>query len=725
MDEFKQNKTYFLDEEFDFESIMREFGSDDTGSDMDYSDVGTVHFGLTDDDGDILSAGIKSDDDTQDEAVPEEDLPEKQEFIPFPEETVVFQMPEAYDDGDEEPDAFEFEDDEVSPASYSDAGRDYEAEAKKAEAKPRRVRRPNPKPESFREAVLNPIVAALAFISLKVKQSKITLSSIMADEDEDLGEELPPEKAARFYDSHVRGLRSRSRLAFLLTLVLIYLSYGLPVFGALRAVSVKSAVCTVLLLTVMLCGLDIITEGIMALGSKKPNAYSLIALSGILCVVDGFISSAGGKAHALPFSVIPALTISFSIFGSALHCRSCRASLNTVAVTAKPLTLSSEASLEGDGITVKKGYMGKAGFTRRTEEAGPDETAFGVMAPFIIVAVLVLSVIAAALSHGFSDFLHILSGIFVFTAPAAMLISYPLPELLSALSLGKKGSAIAGWSGLYDISKCRHIVVTDSDLFPKDSVKISKVRILAGAKPERVISLVGSITAASGSVLAPVFADLMLRGKGTLLPVEDFESHDGGGFIAMVGGTQVFCGSAGFMHLCGVHLPDKYNFRDCIYVSENRTICGMFMMEYTAQDSVKNALATLLRSEYHPIFALRDFNLTPRLLSVKFDIATDGFDFPSFSERYDYSAEELTETCRPSAVVSREGLGTYVDLAEHAKGVYTRIRICVLLSVLTAVIGIGYMFVMSLSAQLSAASALTFALISLIPVIITALTVKS
>lgn len=731
MDEFNYKKTYFVDEEFDFESIMREFGSEESYDDLDYGDVGTIHFGLDDDDDGILSAEISSEDEEpyvetlpETEAEPEElTETESEDDYPFPEETVVFTMP-ASDDEDEF-NELSFDDTEASPASYSDADIDYEEEARRQETKARRVRRPNPKPESFREAVINPIIGALAFVALKIKHSKITFSAAMADEDEDLGAELPPEKAAKFYDSHIHGLRLRARLAFIFSLVLIYLTYGLPVPGALSSVGVKSAVITIILLTVMLCGLDIITEGLMALAAKKPNANTLISLSAVFCVIDGFIASFGGSHHALPFSVIPAITLSFSISGAAMNCRSCRAALNTVAVTAKPLTVSSETSAEGDGITVRKAYSGKDGFVRRTEEAGPDESAFGVIAPFLIVIIPLLSIIAAAVSHSFSDILHILSGIFVFAAPAAMLICYPLPALLSALSLGRKGSAIAGWSGLYDISKCRHVVITDSDLFPRDSVKVSEVRIFAGAKAERVLSLVGSITAASGSVLAPAFAELMERGKGRMLPVENFECHDGGGFIAMVDGTQVFCGSAGFMHLCGVHLPDKYKFRDCIYVSENRTICGMFMMEYKARDSVKDALATLMSSEYHPIFALRDFNLTPRFLSVKFDIATDGFDFPSFSERYGYSEEELSESRRPSAIVSREGLGVYVDLAEHAKNVYNRVRLCVMLSVLTSVIGIIIMFAAGLSASLSATSALTYALISLIPVIITALSVKT
>ena len=42
--------------------------------------------------------------------------------------------------------------------------------------------------------------------------------SFSAHDDEELGEELPPEKASRFYDSFIGGLAIRARIAFVLCL---------------------------------------------------------------------------------------------------------------------------------------------------------------------------------------------------------------------------------------------------------------------------------------------------------------------------------------------------------------------------------------------------------------------------------------------------------------------------------------------------------------------------
>lgn len=720
MDKNRENKIFYAGDEFDFESIMREFGSERGDAEIDYDAIGSKPV-TYDDIEDILSTDLSVDEGYDYPPEPEPDAEEVSE-----EEDIIDSIVDEYTDGSETEATKVFKpvqddelvtdgisDEDISPEDYAEDG-DYEA-GKDEEPKPKRCERR--KARSFSELVVTPFISALALIALKVQQSKLPLS-FSADDDEELGEELPPEKASRFYESFIGGLHIRVRIAFVLSLVLTYISFGLPVMGAMNATAVKSAVCLILLLAVMICGLDIMTSGLIAIAHRRPNANTLITLSALFCVIDGFLAACGVKGTKLPFCAIPALTISFSLLGSLLNCRSSRIVFNTVSSSRKPYTVTAETSVTGDGVTILKSRMTTKGFVRRTEEAGPDETVYGVMAPYLIVIALLLSLISAAVSKSFAQFAHILSGIFVCAAPLAILLTYPLANFVSAKTLIKSGSAIAGWSGIYDIGKCRHMIITDFDLFPKGSVTISQTRIFAGMKPEKVVSLAGSMIAASGSALSPAFAELMKQGKGSLLRVENFRCHEGGGLIAMVYGVEVYCGSASFMHLMGVHLPDMFKIKNCVYVSEGDTICGMFQMEYTPVDSVRDALYMLMRSDRHPVFAVRDFNITPQLLSVKYDIPTDGFDFPSFAQRYEISGAEPSEASKPAALVSREGLGAFVHLAEHAKGLYTRVRVSVMLSVMSTVIGMIVMFILSLTGQMTVTAALSFLLVWLIPVLI-------
>lgn len=564
-------------------------------------------------------------------------------------------------------------------------------------------------PKSFRESVAVPVISALAFIAMKIKQSQVTLGET-SYESEDLGEEMQPDKAARFYDKHIAGLRLRTRIAFVLCVLMAYISYGLPVPGALADAGVKSAVCLIMMISVMFCGLDIITTGIMSIVRFKLHASALIAISCLLCMIDAFLSAASVSEKVVPFCVIPALTIAFTLLGSVMNARSNKIILNTATASKHPYVVTAEAELSGGDITLVKGRKPLDGIVRRTEEDGPDESVFGVLTPYFVVAALVLSIIAAVISKDFSSFAHILSGIFVCAAPIAMLLTFPLPFFISIKSLIRSGSTIAGWSGLYDIGKAKHLIVTDGDLFPKGCVKISRTRVFAGMEPERIISFAGSIISASGSAMVHPFAELMRKAGGGLMPVEAFSVHESGGLTAMIDGEDVYCGNAAFMRLMGVILPEKYVLNNGVYIAVAGVICGVFEMEYITSDAVKSALEELVGSDRHAIFAVRDFNITPSMLSVKFDMPTDGFDFPPYSERYAISGAEPSEASKPAALISREGLSALVSLADHGKMLFSRIRLSVMLSVVSAVIGMLVMFILSLSALPSVVTALSYLL---------------
>lgn len=606
---------------------------------------------------------------------------------------------------------------EAEPELYEGSGINEETGDKYAadadytviEPEPPKKEKARKEPKSFRESVAVPVISALAFIAMKIKQSQVTLGET-SYESEDLGEEMQPDKAARFYDKHIAGLRLRTRIAFVLCVLMAYISYGLPVPGALADAGVKSAVCLIMMISVMFCGLDIITTGIMSIVRFKLHASALIAISCLLCMIDAFLSAASVSEKVVPFCVIPALTIAFTLLGSVMNARSNKIILNTAAASKHPYVVTAEAELSGGDITLVKGRKPIDGIVRRTEEDGPDESVFGVLTPYFVVAALVLSIIAAVISKSFSSFAHILSGIFVCAAPIAMLLTFPLPFFISIKSLIRSGSTIAGWSGLYDIGKAKHLIVTDSDLFPKGCVKISRTRVFAGMEPERIISFAGSIISASGSAMVHPFAELMRKAGGGLMPVEAFSVHESGGLTAMIDGEDVYCGNAAFMRLMGVILPEKYVLNNGVYIAVAGVICGVFEMEYIASDAVKSALEELVGSDRHAIFAVRDFNITPSMLSVKFDMPTDGFDFPPYSERYAISGAEPSEASKPAALISREGLSALVSLANHGKMLFSRIRLSVMLSVVSAVIGMLVMFILSLSALPSVVTALSYLL---------------
>lgn len=601
------------------------------------------------------------------------------------------------------------------PAEYAEGDIDYaEAQEELAEAEDKPVRK-RAEARSFREKVVNPVIKFLAYATMKIQQSKAALGSAPAEEAEDLGEELSPAKAAKFYENRINGLRLRMRVSFILSIIMTYISLGLPVFGSMRSTAVSAVVCLIMLLTVMMLGLDIITSGIVSLAGRKPNANSLIALSCVFSVIDGFIVATGSVKNGLPFCAVSALTVAFSLMGSLLNCRSNRITLRAAASAKKPYTVTAEASVTGDGITLLKSRNTNGGFVRRVEESGPDEIAFGMISHYIIVIAIILSLIAAPIAKNFAGFMHILSGMVAAAVPVSILLVFPLPFFVSSKIMIHSGSSIAGWSGLYDIGKSRQLIITDRDLFPKNDVTIDAIRFVDGSDPEKAISYAGSMIIASGSALAPAFSDLIAKGNGTMLKVDEFSCHESGGLVALINGEEVLCGSSGFMQLMGIRLPNKYAMRERVFVAASGALCGFFDIKYTAQRSVKDALASIFRTDRHPIFAVRDFNVTPQMISRKFDIPTDGFDFPAFTDRYEISAAKPSDVSKPAAIVSHEGLGALVELADRGRRLYNVVRVCVMMSVISAVLGMLIMFIKMAAGTATVAGLLIYMIIWLVP----------
>ena len=121
------------------------------------------------------------------------------------------------------------------------------------------------------------------------------------------------------------------------------------------------------------------------------------------------------------------------------------------------------------------------------------------------------------------------------------------------------------------------------------------------------------------------------------------------------------------------------------------------------------------------LFAIRDFNITPLMIQQRFRMPTDGFDFPSFSERYRISAAEPSEGSPPAAVLTREGLGPLAEASERGRRLYRASRISVFISLLGSLTGLVLMFLLCLNASFDSATAgnmMTFMFLWLVPVLV-------
>ena len=551
-------------------------------------------------------------------------------------------------------------------------------------------------PPSFREYVLS----LFASLFLRVRgTARGDTAATMSDSEEDLGTEVSPAAASKYYGSFTRSLALRIKISAGLLALLCYISLQLPLPGMLRTLPVSAAACFGLQAAIMLLSLDVVTTAVLKVTRPRFGIDTLAVFSCLISGADALIVALSDTARAhIPLCALTSLSLFGILISTYLSVKGLRKATRVPAIGKRFYSVTGENKLGKKELTLLKSQRPATGFVRRAEEAPPDETLFLRLAPILAVLALLLAVIVAAVSGCGSDFVYIFSALLAPAVPFMALSAFALPYFLGTARVFRVGGAIAGWSGLCDLGVSKSIIVTDRDLFPEECVTMESVRIFADGDAQNVISYAGTMVAAVGSCAAGCFGKLMEENGCSLKHVENFECLPGGGASGIIDGRTVLCGSTDLMRLMNVRIPFRLTDKTSVLLAIDGILYGIFSLHYEPMPQVRRALVELVRSGRHPVFAIRDFNINPELLHNIFDIATDGYDFPPYVERFELSTPSSGKDSRIAAVVCNEGLGPLTEVADVGHKIYMSVRANLLLTVLAAVIGVFTVFIKFLTA---------------------------
>ena len=551
-------------------------------------------------------------------------------------------------------------------------------------------------PPSFREYVLS----LFASLFLRVRgTARGDTAATMSDSEEDLGTEVSPAAASKYYGSFTRSLALRIKISAGLLALLCYISLQLPLPGMLRTLPVSAAACFGLQAAIMLLSLDVVTTAVLKVTRPRFGIDTLAVFSCLISGADALIVALSDTARAhIPLCALTSLSLFGILISTYLSVKGLRKATRVPAIGKRFYSVTGENKLGKKELTLLKSQRPATGFVRRAEEAPPDETLFLRLAPILAVLALLLAVIVAAVSGCGSDFVYIFSALLAPAVPFMALSAFALPYFLGTARVFRVGGAIAGWSGLCDLGVSKSIIVTDRDLFPEECVTMESVRIFADGDAQNVISYAGTMVAAVGSCAAGCFGKLMEENNCSLKHVENFEYLPGGGASGIIDGHTVLCGSTDLMRLMNVRIPFRLTDKTSVLLATDGILYGIFSLHYEPMPQVRRALVELVRSGRHPVFAIRDFNINPELLHNIFDIATDGYDFPPYVERFELSTPSSGKDSRIAAVVCNEGLGPLTEVADVGHKIYMSVRANLLLTVLAAVIGVFTVFIKFLTA---------------------------
>ena len=504
--------------------------------------------------------------------------------------------------------------------------------------------------------------------------------------------------AAKDFAEAYGSISLRSIPAMAITLVMVIMTFAfesgliLP-FSIGRSESVAAGALVISLLIVMMLCVDLVIRGAANLIHGTLSIETLILFSCTFSIISGTFTIISDTVGILPYCAVSAMSLTCAAFGEKYNLRAIAGTLKTASGSSEPYGVQAEYNADIKRSVLKKVYNRTDGFYNNLIHPDVAETVYRYAAPFLLAAALVLSIISALTKGHGQYFLHILSALLAAAAPFSAMLAFSVPFSIVVKSLRKSGAAIAGWGGAEDVCSTDGACVTDDDLFPSGTLKFNGSEEFGGVSLEKAIRYTASLIAASGSGLSRLFSEELNAQRMKTLPVEDFACYEGGIF-GLVHGERVMAGSAAFIKLQHIEIPEEMNLKNAVYTAVDNALVAMFAINYNPQKSVQSALISILKWKIKLFFAVRDFNITPLMLQQKFRVPLEDIEYIQAKDSYNISDQKSGKAGRMSAVLIREGFSPFAEAVTGGKLLRTSALVAAVISVVSAAIGVLFMFYM-------------------------------
>jgi hypothetical protein len=457
-------------------------------------------------------------------------------------------------------------------------------------------------------------------------------------------------------------------------------------FGLERNQQLLTGILMILQILVMMIGVEVLIKGVYSIMRPAPGIEFLVLMSNFSSLCSGAVAILSDEpAMGLPYCAISAYSMAFTLLGEKLYRRSYSRIIKQAAAEREPLVGLTEYRGDLRRVVFRRSKRSADGFYNALMARDVCEGAYRYCAPLLVAFSFVVTILGAVM-HGQSVYvMQALSAPLVAAAAFSGHLAFSAPFSIISKRVLRAGAAMAGWTCSDDLSDIDGLCVTDDDLFPEGTLSVSGVKIFEGEKPEKAIRYTSSLIKASGSGLARVFSEVLRREGMTAIRVDDFGCYEGG-ISGLIHGERVMTGSAAYMKLMSVRIPDDINLNNAVFTAVDDKLIAMFAMDYIPVNTVRSALLNILRWKVRLLFAVQDFNITTKMAEQKFKAPFE--DVENLPIRSTYDIVEGIGGGRVAAIFSRGGLEAVGELVSGARVLKTTAFFATALSVISAVAGV-------------------------------------
>ena len=540
--------------------------------------------------------------------------------------------------------------------------------------------------------------------------------------------DIPVQEMSRIYATGMNFMSQRLSILVLLTLANLYIT--LSVDGMLPLPLPQFLVSDlrlVAMLQLWLAGwalvfsLDVVWMGLASIKKKLFTLHTLGSVSVLVALLDGLYYCLIGREGPLPYSAPASLMMLCLTWGAfdrklANH-RACRQA--SVAQDPKRITKDPELWNARDTFTKERG--GTEGFGAQIQAPSSAELLQSRFAPIVLIAAVLCAALVAVTQKRPDRFLWSLSVILMAASPLSAILSFSQPWLRLTRRLERSGAAVAGWPGVDASAGNGGVLISDTDLFPAGSIQFNGIKVYGDVSLEKLVGCAASLIRASGSALSHPFDSLVRTQGGFYRRVDEFRCYEAGGLSGVIRGEQIMVGSASFMAVMDVPLPQDLKVQNAVFCAIDGSLRGIFALNYAKTNSVRPAVLSLLQTHLVPVLVPRDFNVNPSMVRQKLKIPVEKMEYPPVERRMELTEPEQEHSPILTALLSRDNAESYAETIVGCRKLRSAVRLNMLATILSSLAGLAmgyYLTAMSAFASLSPVNVLLFLGLWLLPTLL-------
>lgn len=279
--------------------------------------------------------------------------------------------------------------------------------------------------------------------------------------------------------------------------------------------------------------------------------------------------------------------------------------------------------------------------------------------------------------------------------PATAFVATSRPFAILQRRLHRLGAVLCGWQGVKQL--CGKVIfpLANEDIFPLGTTRMNGAKFFGNRSTEQILAYTTAVVEADGSILAPLFRQVLDSRNGRRYDVQSLNRYENGGVGGTVLDEPVLVGSLSFLKEMGVEVPEGIQVSQAVCVAIDFELCGVFAISYEKTRSATAGLSTL--SSYrklNPVMADGAFMMSESFIRGKFGIKSKRLQFPDEQTRVSLRGVQPDEGAEAALLSTVSGLAPMAYCVTGARCVRTASNLGVVLHMVAG--GLGMLVVLGL-----------------------------